>query len=189
VLALRRAPAPQVSAVFCGHEALSVDGGRVVDAQTDQGILKVLSKQLNDRLPAPQNGLDAFVSALKGLPPGLRAMAAIYQLDISISLDDFGWHFANWHHHGYSRETARGLRELGATRAAELYEAAYELAAGHWEQLGSSNFAEWYKDSQLEKALEPLNQEMWALYGAMGELGLQKLWVEYARRNPTVLRG
>ena len=114
-------------------------------------------------------------------------MAATYQLDVSMALDDLGWHFANWHHHGYSLETGRGLRELGADRLAALFEAAYGLALKYWPRLGAPGFVEWHHGSDLEKAMEPLNQEMWSRYRANGSLGLLGLWVAYARRNPALL--
>jgi len=86
-------------------------------------------------------------------------MASTYQLDVSLALDDLGWHFANWHHHGYALETSRGPRELGADSLAASFDAAHALASQYWAQLAAPGFVEWYHDSDLEKALEPLNQE------------------------------
>jgi len=46
--------------------------------------------------PAPRE-LDwdtkGHLARMRALPPGLRAMIAIYELDVSMALDDLGWHF------------------------------------------------------------------------------------------------
>ena len=55
-------------------------------------------------------------------------MAAMYQLDVSLALDDLGWHFANWHHQAYSEETIWALQELETAEAAEIFAAAYVAA-------------------------------------------------------------
>jgi hypothetical protein len=113
-------------------------------------------------------------------------MAAIHQLDVSLALDDLGWHFGNWHHHAYALETASGVRALGAGRAAELFEAAYAEARGCWDRLGEPDWMEWYAGSSLEDGVKPLTHEMWRLYPSSGG-GLLRLWVEYARAHPDVL--
>ena len=143
---------------------------------------------LDGRVPASLQGdLDSFVAAIQQLPSGLRAMASIYQLDVSLALDDLGWHFANWHHHGFALETSRGLRELGADSLATLFDAAYAQATQYWSQLAAPGFVKWYRDSDLERGLEPLNEQMWAFCRQQGDLGLLALWLAYARRHPTLL--
>jgi hypothetical protein len=49
---------------------------------------------------------------MRALPPGLRAMTAIYQLDVSMALDDLGWHFGNWPDRALREETLQGLKEF-----------------------------------------------------------------------------
>lgn len=162
------------------------DAKRIVDAQSDQEVLDLVVAELERRIDASlHDDLDAYVIALQGLPKGLGAMAATYQLDVSMTLDDLGWHFGNWHHHGYSLETARGLRELGAIRAAELFEAAYSTALQYWDELGSEGWIKWYHGSAFEKAIDPLSSEMWDLLG--DDLRVMKYWVAYARRHPEIL--
>jgi len=165
---------------------MRADARRIVDAHSDQEVLDLLTSSLERRIDASlHDDLDAYVAALATLPTGLRAMAATYQLDVSMTLDDLGWHFGNWHHHAYCQETARGLRVLGALRAAELFEAAYSIALRFWDQLGPEDWMSWYHDSEFEKETDPLTKEMWDILG--NDLRVMKYWVQYARRNPEML--
>jgi hypothetical protein len=72
--------------------------------------------------------MERFLQKTRTIPVGLRAMAATFELDVSMTLDDLGWHFGNWAHRGYCDETLRGLRELEAPEYAEMFSKAYELA-------------------------------------------------------------
>jgi hypothetical protein len=156
----------------------------IVDAISDDEVLEWITGELDRRLPL-HDDLDAYVRALASLPTGLRSMAATYQLDVSITLDDLGWHFGNWHHHEYALETARGLRVLGTIRGAELFETAYAHALRHWDRVDQPDWMEWYHGSPLEAAVEPLNREMWELFREDGKI--LRLWVQYARRHPALL--
>jgi len=136
------------------------------------------------------DNIDDFVQHLLRLPPGLRAMAATFQLDVSMALDDLGWHFANWHHKPYCEETLRGLQLLNAREAAEIFSVSYELVLPHWEEIGNlieddfHQFIDWYSDSELENSLEPLNQRMWEIRDESKEYGLMQYWLTYARKYP-----
>src|SRR5260370_15628269 len=112
----------------------------------------------------------------------MRAMAALFRLDVRMTLDDLGWPFANSHHRAYCDETLRGLQELEAHEAAEIFSSAYALARPHWDEIGRllsqsfDAFTEWYSGSDLEKSLDPLNERMWDLCRATGKLGLLTYW-------------
>jgi hypothetical protein len=167
---------------------MGADATRILDAQTDEEVLAVLSKALTERVaPSLLGNLDAFVAALMNLPPGLRAMAATHQLDVSLTLDDLGWHFANWHHHGYALATLEGLKELGAAREAAVFGDAYAVAQRHWTKLAADDFTAWYHGSSIEQELAPLDREMTELVRAHGPAGLMGLWVRYARQHPALL--
>ena len=162
---------------------------RIRACASDEELFAALSAELHRRLPGEEgDDLDRFVERLRGLPRGLRAMAAIYQLDVSMALDDLGWHFANWHHRPYCDETLRGLRELEAQEAAEIFSSAYELAQPYWSTIdellaqGFQRFTDWYDESALEEALDPLNRRMWDLCGP--DYGLMAYWLPYARKYP-----
>ncbi len=173
--------------------AMPLTEARIRECASDDDLYELLSAELRRRLPDEEDDdLDEFVSKLRALPPGLRAMAAIYQLDVSICLDDLGWHFANWHHRPYCEETLWALRELEATEEAEIFAQAYALAQPHWDRIGGllengfDDFVAWYPDSDLEKATMPLTRRMWELCKTTEghRNGLLRYWVIYARKYP-----
>lgn len=162
-------------------------------ATSDAEVLQLLFDELAARLPAELHAdLDRFVSVSRDLPPGLRAMAATYQLDVSLTLDDLGWHFANWPHREYVAETRRALRELELAELAEHFDAACAIVEPSWETLvarvraGHDSFREWYEDSALRRELTPLSNHMAECLDVDddGEPGLFRHWVAYARRHP-----
>lgn len=154
---------------------------RSIVSGTDDDVFKLLGAELGERLPDRDS--PEFVSELRKLPRGLRSMAATYELDVSLALDDLGWHFGNWHDEDLALETLGGLRELGATEFAELFESALTLARKHWSELEAEGWVEWYHGSELEAALMPLNERAWKLWNER-PMGLFSYWVEYARRSP-----
>lgn len=115
-------------------------------------------------------------------------MAATYQLDVSLTLDDLGWHFANWHHRGYCEETTWALRELEAFEQAELFAKAYALAQPWWDKISEliaddfNTFVAWYSDSELDRSTMPLTRRMWDLQEI--DNGLFGYWTKYARKYP-----
>jgi len=163
-------------------------------AASDKEILDNLFLRLQASIPADlHEDLDEFVDVVSDLPPGLRAMASTYQLDVSMALDDLGWHFANWHHRGYSLETSRGLKELETGEIASIFDRGYSIAGHEWDRMsellneGFDVFATWYRTSELEATLMPLNRQLWDLLkieNASGQAGLFRYLVAYARKYP-----
>jgi len=150
-----------------------------------------LSEELERQIPGEvRQNPEAFVRHIRRLPLGLRAMAATHQLSVSVTLDDLGWHFANHHSKTYHEETLWGLRELGAREAADIFSSSYDLVLTYWDRIGSlvnedfKLFIEWYNDSELEKALDPLNRKIWDLQKHLGHYGLMSYWVVYSRKYP-----
>ena len=83
------------------------------DTRTDDEVFAALAASLETRLAdAPKGEYEPFLPAIRALPPGLRAMAATHELDVSMTLDDLGWHFANWHNLELAEETSRGRDRL-----------------------------------------------------------------------------
>jgi hypothetical protein len=136
----------------------------IAAAASDDDLFALLRSELERCLPNGRNANDEFVSELRRLPQGLRAMAATYELDVALALDDFGWHFGNWHHLGLAGETEAGLKELGATELAEVFGKPLEHARRHWQELGSKDWSKSYHGSALEAALAPLNKQAWAIH-------------------------
>ncbi len=165
----------------------------IKNCKKDGELFDMLSEELQERLPAEDEGgdVDLLLKRIRGFPAGLRAMAATYQLEMTMSQDDLGWFFAQWHHCGYCEETLWGLRELGAAEEADIFAQAYAAAQPHWDTVGKlieqdfENFVEWYPASALQSALRPLNERMWRVCEAGGNrIGLFRHWVSYARANP-----
>ncbi len=116
-------------------------------------------------------------------------MAAIHSLDVSMALDDLGWHFFNERHRGLCEETRLGLRELEAIEAADIFEAACAIVFPQWDEIvalslqDADEFVKWYGESGLEGKLHPLNLRLWAICEAR-KLGLLGYWLDYARKYP-----
>jgi hypothetical protein len=144
-------------------------------------VFELLSQTLSARLPSRDD--PNFLAELRKLPIGLRAMAATYELDVSLTLDDLGWHFGNWHDAELAEETAIGLQQLGATELAALFQDAFALALKYWRELGDDGWMDWYHGSALEEAVMPLNQEVWKLLEGKSS-GIFSYWVAYAKRHP-----
>src|SRR5438046_8422551 len=103
----------------------------LIDSSSDDELFDLLGKELEKRISAKRGSME-FVAALQNLPVGLRAMAATYELDVSLSLDDLGWHFGNWHNADLAEETARGLELLGAEELSGLFRQAFQIAKNYW---------------------------------------------------------
>jgi hypothetical protein len=159
--------------------AITVDS---IGSSSDDDVFSLLSRELETRITSPRGSLE-FVAEIKELPQGLRAMAATYELEVALALDDLGWHFGNWHSIELAAETASGLEELGAHELAEVFRAAFELAQDYWRELGSENWMDWYHGSPLEEAVAPINEKARALLDGQKN-GIFKYWVEYARKHP-----
>lgn len=155
----------------------------------NNALFKLLAAELSERLGASEgDDLDLFVTRISQIPVGLRAMAVVYQLDVSLTLDDLGWHFANWHHRGYCEATRWALGELGAHDHAEIFAEAYRQVQPFWDEIGTlrardfGGFAAWYANSELGRLMLPLTKRMWELQEIDG--GLLGFWTLYARKHP-----
>jgi hypothetical protein len=159
---------------------------QIMNAPDDDALFKLLSAELDAQLGAASKDVEVLHQHLLRLPRGLRAMGATHPLDVSMALDDLGWHFGNWPSQPLADETLAGLRELGATEAAEIFDAALLCAKEHWAFICSGNFFDSYHGSPLEQTLLPLNRKLWALLGYDGSTGKNLLayWAPYARSHP-----
>ncbi|HMJ64988.1 MAG TPA: hypothetical protein VK615_06530 [Candidatus Binatia bacterium] len=152
-----------------------------IDASSDEELFSLLGKELERRISA-QRGSSEFLAEIRALPIGLRAMAGTYELDVSLALDDLGWHFGNWHSTDLAEETARGLEEVGAADLAKIFRDAFQIAQQYWIELGAEDWMNWYHGSPLETAVEPLTKKAWSIRDK--NQGIFKYWVDYARRHP-----
>jgi hypothetical protein len=159
---------------------------RITSAPDDDALFKLLSAELDSRLGPVSGDMEALHRELLRLPRGLRAMGATHPLDVSMALDDLGWHFGNWPSQPLAKETLEGLKELGAAEAAEIFESALSHALANWSFVCSGDFSDKYHGSTLEQTLEPLNWRLWKLLGYDGGPGKNLLayWAPYARAHP-----
>lgn len=167
---------------------------KIRDAPSDADLLRLLQSELNLLFP-PESRRDVtvFLSKLQTVPAGLRAMAATFELDVSMALDDLAWHFVNYPNLDWYEETLQGLRELEASEAAELFEKAFAIVEPHWNKLGEVAVAEnekfgaihdWLNATGIEKQMDPLDDRMWKLLGQWPDTGLMQYWITYARKYP-----
>lgn len=161
---------------------------------SDHHLETLIRGELNRLLP-DKEGRDPgyFLKRLSKIPVGFQAMAVMYQLDVSMALDDLGCHFNNWHHRGYIEKQIWALRELELEPFADVLSRAYEIASPYWDEIGSyedfGEFCAWYNKSELYKSLDPLNVEMWALCAPNDRFeGMLGQWPRYARKYPERLQ-
>ncbi len=153
-----------------------------IDSSSDDELLSLLMKELQARISTEQ-GSPEFVAQIRVLPVGLRAMAATYELDVSLTLDDLGWHFGNWHSTDLSEETAQGLEELGASDLAQVFREVFQLARQSWTELGAEDWMKWYHGSAFERTVRPLDEQACSILDDKGG-SIFNYWVDYARRHP-----
>jgi hypothetical protein len=153
-----------------------------IAASSGDALFTLLGEELQRRISAGR-GEPEFVAEIRTLPVGLGAMAATYELDVSLTLDDLGWHFGNWHDAALAEETARGLEELEAVELAAIFRQAFRLAEAYWSELGTDGWSDWYNRSALRSAMDPLNDRAWALLRGKKD-GISQYWVDYARKYP-----
>jgi hypothetical protein len=161
---------------------MSTFSREAINTSSDDELFSLLGEELERRTSVPRSS-PAFSAEIQDLPVGLKAMAATYELDVSLTMDDLGWHFGNWHDPALAEETARGLEELGALELAQVFKEAYQIAMRYWSELGSENWSQWYHGSPLEKAVEPLTDKAWSILEGKKN-GIFEYWVDYARRYP-----
>ena len=165
---------------------------QIRDASSDTDLLRLLQSELNLLLPPDsRRDVPVFLSKLQTVPAGLRAMAATFELDVSMALDDLAWHFVNHPSLDLYEETRQALRELEAGEAAGLFEKAFSIVEPHWAKLsivGKGNdfgiIHDWLDKNGIQKQIAPLNDQMWKLLKQWPDTGLMQYWVVYARKYP-----
>lgn len=171
---------------------MALTANQILNAHSDADLLRLLQSELNLVFPIEsRRDVPVFLSKLQTAPRGLRAMAATFELDVSMALDDLAWHFVNYHSLDWYEETSQGLRELEAVEAAELFEKAFAAIKPHWIELGGmvqgkdfSAIHAWLDAIGIQKLIDPLNKQMWKLLGQWPKEGLMHYWVTYARKYP-----
>jgi len=169
---------------------MSLNLAEIQAASDDEQLFKLLTTALNELFPPElQNNPDQFLVALMSAPKGLRAMAGIFDLDVSMSLDDLAWHFGNHNDERFLHETAMSLRELDAQEAADIFLAAWDIAKPFLPEIRNKDwenedFHEYLEKTGIQSKVDPLSDRMWAICKKCGERGLMQYWLAYARKYP-----
>ena len=151
----------------------------IQSAESDEALQILLSTELARVIPSDFGSYDDLARHIQTLPVGLRAMAAVHRLDISLTLESLKEHFANFPGFLYAEETLKGLHELGLDDFAELFETALTAVrpVGLYEHSRLLS-------SELTSQLDALSSQMWDLKDRNGIDSLMDCWAPYARKYP-----
>ena len=150
----------------------------------DDALVSSVFDLLKTRVSSNPYGWDgAFAQEIRSLPPGLRAMAATHHLDVSLTMDDIGWHFLNFGHPTHVEETERGLRELGLSDLAVLFHEAYELVRPHLPEIRRPG-GDYYAVLEQAGHTRRIDELSSHARTALGNQGIYRCWAAYAREHP-----
>jgi hypothetical protein len=165
-------------------------------ANNDKELLTELFSMLTDRVKASAYEEDgSYATAIKSLPIGLRAMAATHHLDVSLTLDDIGWHFLNFGEAGLVRETEAGLRQLGLADLAEWFIEAHRIVEPFLKAVASGTikspgdeYYNWLEQSGNRPRMDVLCQFAWdKSKGCSADAdgsAIYESWIKFARSKP-----
>lgn len=162
----------------------------IQNAKDDEELFQRLSSALTERFPPElQEDRDKLYATLLTAPRGLRAMAGIYDLDVSMALDDLAWHLVNHNDERFLQEIVTSLRELEANEAAALFAAAWDIVKPYLAEIRDKDWnvedpQDYLDRTGIQSRIDPLNDDMWAICKACGERGLMQYWLTYAREYP-----
>jgi hypothetical protein len=157
--------------------------GHEISAEDDALVSRVFDLLKRHVHADPYAWDGALAMEIRVLPPGLRAMAATHHLDVSLTLDDIGWHFLNFGHPSHVEETEIGLRELGLCDLAAMFREAYELVRPHLAEIRrpGGDYCAVMERAGHTKRIDELSSQARAVLGAQG---IYRCWAAYARQNP-----
>ena len=156
-------------------------------SKNDEGLLADIFARLTERIKADPYGDDGvYATAIRQLPIGLRAMASTHHLDISLTMDDIGWHFLNFGEPHFVKETELGLRELGLQSMADWFLEAYEIVNPLRAEIAAG--VGYYKclrnHGQMDRIDELTRKANESVPGAANNSPIYDSWIKYARQRP-----
>jgi hypothetical protein len=147
-------------------------------------IFTSLTKSVNS-LANPYSDDGSYAAAIAVLPRGLRAMAATHHLDISLTLDDIGWHFLNFGEPRLVGETEAGLRELGLSDMADWFAEAFAIVNPLRSEIEAGGD---YRDCLMRHGqmgrIEELTQKASGKEPTVEGSPVYGAWIRYAREHP-----
>ena len=152
----------------------------------DDKLQQRIFDELKARVTASPYEKDGeFARQLKGLPRGLKAMAATHWLDVSLTMDDIGWHFLNFGEPGLVAETEAGLRELGLAEMAEVFKETHAIVSPLIAQRADGeDYYELLKRFGHEKRVDELSTRAWAI---QERRNIYSAWLDYAKKRPELV--
>lgn len=133
----------------------------------------------------PYSDDGSYAVAIASLPSGLRAMAATHHLDISLTMDDIGWHFLNFGEPGLVRETEAGLRELGLGDIADYFMEAHSIVSPLTAEIKEADdFHDCLESRGLMERINELTDKALARQPALSGSPIYAAWVKYTRVHP-----
>jgi len=109
-------------------------------------------------------------------------MAATHHLNVSLTLDDIGWHFLNFGEADHVEETRVGLRELGLHELEELFTEAHRLVRPLLSQIKTNkDYYELITKRGVEKRINELSDQACKI---LKRRGIYSFWTRYARSHP-----
>ena len=157
---------------------------KLSDEELLDKLLSLLSKSVGDAAdPYSEDG--SYSAALQHLPIGLRAMTATHHLDVSLTMDDIGWHFLNFGEPNLVRETETGLRELGLVDLAGWFGEAFAIVDPLRAKIASAEdyYSVLTEHGQMDR-IEELTDKATNISPRLNDSPIYAAWVRYAREHP-----
>lgn len=147
-------------------------------------ILAVLSKSVSS-VADPYSEDGSYAAAIAALPVGLRAMAATHHLDVSLTMDDIGWHFLNFGEAALVRETESGLRELGLNEVADYFAEAHAIMKPLRPEIKEADdYYACLESRGLMARIDELTEKASQTQPTLTDSPIYAAWVKYARIHP-----
>jgi hypothetical protein len=154
------------------------------DEELLKEIFSVLGKSVNSAAD-PYSDDGSYAAAIASLPMGLRAMAATHHLDISLTMDDIGWHFLNFGEPGLVRETEAGLRELGLGDIADYFVEAHAIVSPLKPEIKEADdYYECLESRGLMAKIDELTDKASARQPILDGSPIYAAWIKYTRLHP-----
>ncbi len=109
-------------------------------------------------------------------------MAATHHLDVSLTLDDIGWHFLNFGQESHVRETVSGLAELGIPELGAILLEAYEIVLPLLPEIHVND--DYYECLQRTGQTQRIKELTDKAVGLLGPNGIYPFWIAYVRSHP-----
>jgi hypothetical protein len=154
------------------------------DEQLLERIFERLNAVVNDPSANPYTDDGSYAAAIQTLQPGLRAMAATHHLDISLTLDDIGWHFLNFEDPSLMVETEAGLRLLGLDDLAQWFREAAMIMVSLKSEITGDNYEECLEKHGKLQRMRELQSNADSLEPKLSGSQIYAAWVKYARQHP-----